>query len=116
MVKRPTLEEVALAIYEEKGEVTLMDLFMAREAIASTAIEHPEWEKVDTRSQGDVYSSQMEGNMLTAIRKVNEQLAEIVSHLLDNGLDLNERDLDAFHAEIDTTAEMVSQIGEEIDG
>lgn len=45
MTTRPTLEEVALALYEEKGELTIWDLFAIREAIASTALEHPEWEE-----------------------------------------------------------------------
>ncbi len=51
--------------------------------------------------------------MLALIRLVNQALAMVIEILL-NGEKLQGRDLDAFHAELDTTAEMLSQIGEEL--
>lgn len=44
-MKRPDLQAVALALYKERGQVSIWDLFAIKEAIASVALEYPEWDE-----------------------------------------------------------------------
>jgi hypothetical protein len=45
--ERDLFMEAAIALAKEKGHLTITDLFVLKEAVASTLLEHPEWEADD---------------------------------------------------------------------
>jgi hypothetical protein len=45
--------QALLSIYRERGAVSWGDIFLIKEAVASTALEHPEWDMDEEKTTAE---------------------------------------------------------------